>query len=417
MKFYTRIIPVISYGIRKQVSPIVTKKLLPTARSFSSNRNNNNVFERFVESVKSNNFAASIAIGAVGTIVLGLAPYYSFIKEVHEDTVDLKDKLKIAIETSQITHSLSRHFVHRPNIEEKIKNVLTGTDLSCGAYTIVYGPKGIGKTELVDHTAIRMKGVVKVNVYSEKEKKEVIQAVIKNLVGEKEGNSNFYNLNVTALIEAATKCSVIPTIIFDVSHPDYCDAVRSVSKDLAPYCRCIIVLSEPNAVLKFGRDMRERFIYVDEMEREEAKQLLGKYDEKNKELKGGQVPTLTEAEMDYVFTTIGTSPLCLIHLANSVSSNYSVYDYVANFLQHAKQDLVSFPHKQILKALKDHPEGVAPKYFKNQENQGIDLSNPQEVGIAMKSSNAIVYRRERIKYMLLSTAHRTALKSYKPPDN
>ena len=36
---------------------------------------------------------------------------------------------------------------------------------------------------------------------------------------------------------------------------------------------------------------------------------------------------------------------------------------------------MAFPHQQILKALKGHPEGVSPKYVKKQENKGVDLSN------------------------------------------
>jgi hypothetical protein len=42
------------------------------------------------------------------------------------------------------------------------------------------------------------------------------------------------------------------------------------------------------------------------------------------------------------------------------------------------------------------------------------LSVPAHVGLALKNSNAIVYRMERDEYQLMSTAHRTALKAYEP---
>jgi AAA+ ATPase superfamily predicted ATPase len=56
-------------------------------------------------------------------------------------------------------------------------NALTYSSLKGGRYTIVYGPRGIGKTELVDHTAIGKKGVVKVTVSSASSKPGVIQAI------------------------------------------------------------------------------------------------------------------------------------------------------------------------------------------------------------------------------------------------
>jgi hypothetical protein len=53
------------------------------------------------------------------------------------------------------------------------------------------------------------------------------------------------------------------------------EAVRSLSKALAGTCRCIIILSEANAVLQFGLDgARERFIFVDELAESEAIEFL-----------------------------------------------------------------------------------------------------------------------------------------------
>jgi hypothetical protein len=65
-------------------------------------------------------------------------------------------------------------------------------------------------------------------------------------------------------------------------------------------------------------------------------------------------------------------------------------------------------------ALKENPDEVSPEYFMNLKNEGVDLSNPRAVGTAMKGSNAIVYRIERRVYALMSTQHRTAMKTYIP---
>jgi hypothetical protein len=57
---------------------------------------------------------------------------------------------------------------------------------------------------------------------------------------------------------------VIPTFIFDVERgsPDQAQgiqAVRSLYKLLAPFSRCIIILSEAYAVLEFGKDVTREF--------------------------------------------------------------------------------------------------------------------------------------------------------------
>ena len=77
-------------------------------------------------------------------------------------------------------------------------------------------------------------------------------------------------------------------------------------------------------------------------------------------------------------------------------------------------ELVAFPHKQILKALKDHPEGVHPEFFNSLKNNGVDLSNPKAVGAAMRDGNAITYSIELCKYTIYSKAHEVALRRYDP---
>ena len=177
-----------------------------------------------------------------------------------------------------------------------------------------------------------------------------------------------------------------------------------MAKALALKCRCLIVLTEANAVLEFGKDMgREDFIFVDELTRSEAKELL-RHLEVN----------LSDEEAEFVFQNIGCSPARLIKMSQRLASGTSVADFVKGVLDNAELDLVAFPHQAILKALKEHPEGVSPEYFNNQENKGVDLSSPAAVGVAMKASNAIIYRIEHNQYQLMSTAHRTAIKSYDP---
>ena len=223
-------------------------------------------------------------------------------------------------------------------------------------------------------------------------------------------HSDSTKLDPESFINAIKRSRVIPTIVFDVERGGSLDqklgiqAVRSLAKMLSPYCRCIIILSEANAVLEFGRDkFREIFIYVDELTEAQARELMQRLH-----------VTLSDSDLRYVFDNIGTSPAMLHQLAAVVPTRVTLKHYVDDVLEQARQELVAFPHKAILKALKVNPRGVSPEYFENKEHKGVDLSNPEDVGLSMKKSDAIVYRLELRVYTLLSTAHRTALKSYDP---
>ena len=80
----------------------------------------------------------------------------------------------------------------------------------------------------------------------------------------------------------------------------------------------------------------------------------------------------------------------------------------------ARADLVAFSLQSILVALKKSPEGVKTEDFKGKEVKGLLLSQPKDVGAAMKKQNAIVYHFESNEYRMFSKAHKTALKQYEP---
>ena len=92
----------------------------------------------------------------------------------------------------------------------------------------------------------------------------------------------------------------------------------------------------------------------------------------------------------------------------------SVQDYVALELERATEELVAFQHQQILKALKEHPEGVSAAYFKKMKNEGVELSVPRAVTVAMNDSHALTYRIELCKYVMLPRSYEVALRNYEP---
>ena len=92
----------------------------------------------------------------------------------------------------------------------------------------------------------------------------------------------------------------------------------------------------------------------------------------------------------------------------------SLDDFITMTMRNARTELVAFPHQQMLKALKDHPEGISPEFFNNLNNEGVDLSAPRAVGVAMRVWNVITYRIELGKYTIYSKAIEVVLRSYDP---
>jgi hypothetical protein len=308
-----------------------------------------------------------------------------------------------ALEKARVTSSAAEaEYVSRPDVEAKINGYL---DSKTTSYCVIYGAKGVGKSEVVNHTVIGRRAVVKVTVTSVGNQDDLVALIMSKLTGKK------ISLDIDLLVDIFKQCKAngfIPTIIFDVerssSAQPVLQIVRGLAKTLGGNCRCIIVLSEANAVLEFGKDDdREEFIFVDELTESEAKQFL--------EVRGAM---FSEEEMRYIFDTIGTSPARLIKVLNAVQRKKLLKDCIDNILLRSNGKLIAFPLKPILKALKEHPEGVSPGYFENQEYKGFDMSDPVAVGEIMNKSEAIIYRIENEKYQLMSTAHKTALKTYTP---
>lgn len=201
---------------------------------------------------------------------------------------------------------------------------------------------------------------------------------------------------------------ILPTIVVEIERAGSKDlsagihAVRGIAKELSMECNFIIILSEASAVLEFGKDSdRENFIYIDEFNKKETEQYL--------KLLGLKLDKL---DLDYMVNNIGMNPATLRNIQEWLGRGNplnTVTSFVANKLKEADLDLNIFPHKQILKELQLTPEGVYPGSFNNIINEGVDLSNPAAVGVAMKSSNSVAFRIELQKYVLISKRHKIAL--------
>ena len=162
------------------------------------------------------------------------------------------------------------------------------------------------------------------------------------------------------------------------------------------WCNCILILSENTTFEK--PNCYESFIFVGDLNDEEVKKFI----EQN-----GM--TFTDAEIKKIIDNIGANPTILKHLKVSMLKGLSLDEFIEKVLKSAEQELVAFKHQSILRALKDHPEGVDLEYLLH--NKGLHLSN-DDVVEALKDRNVIIYRKELCKYMVYSKAIEVALRSY-----
>ncbi len=385
-------------------------------------------------------------VAVCGVISNAYSPAMEMIKGTKEVAAVVAEKVpgpldlvSLRLEDVKVETNFSdATFVRRPGIEKILRKAIYSSRPT--HYHIVYGAKGVGKTSLVEYVAAGRKGVVRVKVESTDKIETMTAKFMKTVTGKNETIDTVtlraalveYTRIVTikAQVKAHSagdrshvKGDFIPTIIFevergsagDVNHKEVMQQVRILAKEISNVCNCIIVVSDANAVFKFGRDSRENFIYVDEMTFEEAKAFLnGKMtyftDVDRKTI------FLSDDEYKMIYDNIGGNPIDLVDLLKRMAK-HPLDVCIKSILSSASQDLKAFELKPILKALKEYPEGVPAGDFDGQRYMGVNLADPKAVGDAMESRNAIVYRMDLIPdmlYQMQSTKHRNALKSYEP---
>ena len=300
-----------------------------------------------------------------------------------------------------------KEYISRASIEAEILVHISEKKAS-GIYKIIYGGKGVGKSTLVDAVIHGRPGILKVQISAAGCKEDLLRQI-----ADATGTSKF-NPTVKDFTEALRKAvsgeGILPTVIFEVETAGGKEetlgihAVRSLSKEFASVCNCIIIVSEANTVVEFGKDPgRETFVFVDELNENELREFV-----KQKGL------ILNETEIKKLNDNIGSNPATLNKLREHMRRGLSLDDFITMTLRGAENELVAFQHQQILKALKDHPEGISPAFFNKLKSEGVDLSDPMAVGAAMRRGNVITYRIELGKYMIYSKATEVALRGYDP---
>ncbi len=306
-------------------------------------------------------------------------------------------------------------FTPRPIEEAKILAVINQKTVdSSGAYTILYGPKGAGKSTLVSRVLQGKKGVVVIKVSIGDTTQSILAKIVAECNLPKAAGVELDIFN--DVLDKACKFLGHPvTVVFEVervsSSHEVLSLVKHLSKQFAQSANVLIVISEANAVLGFGDDRRQEFIFVGEMTRAEGKAYaVAKY-----KLGAPNSPPFSEkvsnSQFDLFADQIGLLPLSIVCFTKALIAGVSPEVYIDREVKNAVESLAGFQHQQILNALKKSPNGVKMSQLLGRKNEGVTLSNPREVGIAMKNcpEGVILYDFETKEYRPFSTAHRTAL--------
>lgn len=105
---------------------------------------------------------------------------------------------------------------------------------------------------------------------------------------------------------------------------------------------------------------------------------------------------------------IGTLPLDIRRYVTSLKDGETIESILDVSFTESTADLGGFKHKKIIEALKKSPDGVKTKMFDGDVDDGVLLSQPKEVAVAMKMQEAILYHLPSREYRFSSKAHRTA---------
>ena len=138
---------------------------------------------------------------------------------------------------------------------------------------------------------------------------------------------------------------------------------------------------------------RQKLIWVDGMTHNEAFKL-------------SRSIGITKADLQIYFNKIGTFPLQIINLKMNLADSIPLEEDILN----AQASFDGFELKELLKWLKQSPDGVPLSDLYAVKDQGILLASPESVASFMK--NVIMYHIPTREYRLMSNAFKIAIGTY-----
>ena len=187
------------------------------------------------------------------------------------------ERLFYDLPTATVTYSFLKNYVSRPLLEEKIQQTCSEKySDSYGAYTVIVGPDGAGKTFVTAQTLHQKPGVQTYYVSGAETQYSLLRKILESN-GEPVEQNHLLDFSILhpLLVHIAKERDDQPiTIVLDVvgqEVPEHVlSMVGSAARSLALAANVIVRLSDVNDVPKFDFDPRQQFLWVDGMTSEEA---------------------------------------------------------------------------------------------------------------------------------------------------
>jgi hypothetical protein len=349
---------------------------------------------------------------------------FQMLSNTLKDTKDIVFPLKSVIEVSTISRTTTNEsvYISRPFLENVVASFSNNSpDMQ---YLVLYGPRGFGKSSVVEHTLNKRLGVINIRCVEGPTPESFLPNIFQVIAGQKSSTESRVSRDdlVTTLLEAR---SMLPrrVIIFDISSSIVPVAMRTsavkvvsdIAKDISNYVPCIVILSEANAVVEFQDRSRIQYQLVEEMTENEAIAVL-KTLWNEKMLTQPHLPNMTSQMMMYIFEHLGRSPQDLKSLVKQVAAMFnigpscpSLEDVVRQNIevqiQMAAQDLHRYPraYHPLLYALKKNPEGVI--------FSSIDYVEWAR-DAKQSNNNAILYDMMNASFKFQKTLYKSAIKRF-----
>ena len=192
---------------------------------------------------------------------------------------DVIQRLLSKLPDAAVVIPIIDNYVSRPVLEDEILQVYNlRREDSFGAYTIIVGPKGAGKSFATAHVLQLKPGVVYLRISQAETPLSLVRKLLKACGVNVDDNFEIgVDVLNALLVQVAKKAGGRPiTIVFEVeralgaSSDEVLYMIDSAAKELALSANVIIVVSEANDALALGDDPRQHFIWIDGMTHGEA---------------------------------------------------------------------------------------------------------------------------------------------------
>jgi hypothetical protein len=280
------------------------------------------------------------------------------------------------------TQMLSPYTQDIPQLKE-IEAMLKGED-SSKQYCLIAGPKGCGKSVAVARLLKDRRYTIYVKVSSACTSPTTLLALLWE-VCEFPTDTRPKEKDLIDAFDSVQENGEVPCVVFDVDRNQEPQVLGAVSKlAFLGHAVSLIVVSEANAVLAFGKDhQRENIIWVGDFSFEECQEYFRK----------AQIITEhnSKAIQDFI-AEFGTRPVTMRRLRDALKHGGTISDFTREEERAAEVALARFPLKSILKELKQRPGGVAVDSFGDQVEKDVHLAVVGEVAkMAMTESDVIYY--------------------------